>query len=617
MIKLKPTLKIRPVILIMLLLSLANVLVYWQIQHFEFVIFDDPAYVVVNPMVQKGLTLEGLKWAFTSIDYNTANWHPLTWLSLMLDRQFYGFDSGGYHWTNLLFHLVNTLLLFALLHRITRRMWPSAFVAALFAVHPLHIESVAWVSERKDLLCAFFWLLATWSYVNYVDHCRRRWYVSCLLLFALALMAKPMAVTFPFVILLLDYWPMGRFRDKKPLVKGYIGNQTPAPIGLPRSTSYLLLEKVPFLILSLSSSVVTFLAQDSSGAVQTLTNVPLTFRVANALVAYCTYIVKMIWPQNLAAIYPLPTAWPLGHVFFAGVLITSITVTVLFLSKKHPYLFTGWFWYVGTLAPVIGLVQVGAQCMADRYTYLPLTGLFIIIAWGATDILRQRPAVRIFLYPVSLCIIGVLMILSWYQVQHWRSSLALFRHTLAVTKENYLAHNDMGVTLQNLHDLSGAESHFQEALRIRPKFAEAQANLGIIYGQRKDFDRAELHLREAIRLFPRYQFAHFNLGQVYLIQKKYGEAIAEYIRALKIRPDDPETHNYLGVAFIAQNNIDGAKREFETALRILPDYPKARINLSTVLEMKERLNPRSQSSLSPERDKITGVGESRIKYLRG
>jgi Flp pilus assembly protein TadD len=587
MIELKPSLKIRPDLLVMLLLTLANMIVYWQVQHFEFIIFDDPAYVVVNPMVQNGLTLEGLKWAFTTFDYNTANWHPLTWLSLMLDRQFYGFDSGGYHWTNLLFHMVNTLLLFALLHRMTKKMWPSAFVAALFAVHPLHIESVAWVSERKDLLCTFFWFLATWSYLHYVENCRRRWYVFTLLLFALGLMAKPMAVTFPFVILLLDYWPLCRFRGGNPMVNDYPHNPTAAPPGLQRSAACLFLEKGPFLILSLLSSVITFLAQNSSGAVQTLTNVPLTSRMANALVAYCTYIVQMIWPQNLAAIYPLPTAWPPWHVFLAGALIISITATVLFLYKKHPYLLTGWFWYLGTLVPVIGLVQVGQQSMADRYTYIPLIGLFIIMAWGAADILRQRPAWRVFLYPVSLCIIGVLMILSWYQVQHWRSSLALFRHTLAVTRDNYLAHNNMGVTLQNLGDFKGAESHFQEALRIRPRFAEAHANLGIIYGQRKDFDRAVVHLREAIRLLPRYPFAHFNLGQVYLIQKRYGEAADEYILALGIRPDDPETHNYLGVALIAQNNIDGAVREFETALRILPDYTNARINLSRALEMRK------------------------------
>lgn len=587
----------------MLLLSSANMVVYWQMQHFEFLIFDDPAYVVANPMVLKGLTLEGLKWAFTTFDYNTSNWHPLAWLSLMLDRQLYGSDSGGYHWTNLLFHMLNTLLLFALLNRMTKEMVPSAFVAALFALHPLHIESVAWVSERKDLLCAFFWFLATGSYLHYIEYRHRRWYVFSLLLFALALMAKPMAVTFPFAMLLLDHWPLGRFRGRKTPATDDPRDPAAAPFGPQRSTSHLILEKGPFLLLSLLSSVITFLAQHSGGAVQTLTNVPMAFRIANAFVAYGTYIAKMIWPQHLAAIYPLPTAWPLWQVLLAGALILSITATVLLLSQNHPYLFTGWFWYLGTLVPVIGLIQVGSQCMADRYTYIPLTGLFIIMAWGAVDMIRRRPAWRFFLYPASLCTLGVLMLLSCHQVQHWRSSLALFRHTLSVTHENYLAHNDMGVTLQNLGDSKGAESHFKEALRILPRFSEAHANLGIIYGQRRDFDRAALHLREAIRLFPRYHFAQFNLGQVYLIQKRYGEAAAEYLLALRIRPDDPETHNYLGVALIAQNDVDGAVREFETALQILPDYGKARINLTTALEMKGRQNT------PPPKPSVTGLGQ--------
>jgi len=598
---------IRPTLLIMLLLSLANMIVYWQAQSFEFVIFDDPAYVVANPMVQNGLTLRGLKWAFTTFDYTTANWHPLTWLSLMLDRQFYGFDAGGYHWTNLLYHIANTLLLFTILHRMTKRMGPSALVAALFAIHPLHVESVAWVSERKDLLCAFFWFLATGSYLSYVEYGLRRWYVFSLLLFALALMAKPMAVTFPFALLLLDYWPLCRFQGKRNPAEASIQDRTAFPVGLKRSTGDLFLEKGPFFVLSFLSSVITFVAQQSSGAVQTLTNVPLTFRIANALVAYGAYIVKMIWPQNLAAIYPLPTAWPAWQVSLSGALIISVTATVFFLYKRHPYLLTGWFWYLGTLVPVIGLVQVGAQSMADRYTYIPMTGLFIIMVWGAADRFGQREAWRSFLYPVSLCILALLMVLSWHQVQHWRSSLALFRNTLAVTRENYLAHNDMGVTLQNLQDSKGAESHFLEALRIRPRFAEAHANLGIVYGQRQDFERAVVHLREAIRLFPRYPFALFNLGQVHLIQKRYGEAVSAYLLALRVRPDDPEIHNYLGVALIAENKIDEAIGEFETALRLLPDYGKARINLSTAMEMRERQKLPPKGAPPADRAQRSGV----------
>ena len=618
MIDLKPSLRIRPDILMMLLLSLANLILYWQVQNFEFIIFDDHAYVISNSMVQNGLTLDGLKWAFTTFDHNAPMWHPLTWLSLMLDRQFYGMNAGGYHWTNLLLHMANTLLLFFTLRRMTDAFWRSAFVAILFAVHPLHVESVAWISERKDVLCLFFWLLATWSYLHYIEHLHRRWYFFTLLWFVLALMAKPMAVTFPFVLLLLDYWPLCRFRQQAQDIQSDIHHRIASSICLQRSTFYLFLEKGPFFIMSLLSSIVTFLAQESGEAVQSLVNVPLTLRAANAFIAYLTYIVKTVWPHDLAVFYPLPKAWPLWHIFFAFTLIIAITAMVVYRSKNHPYLFTGWFWYVGTLVPVIGLVQVGSQSIADRYTYIPLTGLFIIIAWGAADIFSKRHSLRIYLCLLSASMICAFMIVSWFQIQYWQNSFTLFKHTLAVTNENSTAHNGMGVALRILGDSGGAEFHFKEAVRIHPRFAEAHANLGVEYYKLNKLDLAAVHLLEAIRISPLYTDAHFNLGHVYLMQKKYIEAVAEYNLVLGVKPDDAEAHNYLGVALICQNNIEGAIREFEAALRIQPKYAKARINLSNALEIKNILamTPHGKPLNSPDSNEISGARISGKKPSR-
>jgi Tfp pilus assembly protein PilF len=582
----KNSLKISPVILVMLL-SLVNFFLYGQVRNFDFILLDDHAYVL-NPMVQAGLTLDGLRWAFTAFDHNTGNWHPLTWLSLMLDRQLYGMDAGGYHLTNLLIHMANTMLLFVVLHRMTDKLWRSALVAFLFAVHPLHIESIVWVSERKDLLCAFFWLLATGSYFKYIEHLQRRYYVLTFILFALALMAKPMAVTFPFCLLLLDYWPLCRFQQRHDLIKNVINDRTVRSLRHQRPNLHLFMEKGPFFALSLISSVITLLAQQSSGAVQSLTNVPLFFRIVNTFEAYFTYIVKMLWPHDLAVIYPLSAAWPFWHIVFAISLILSVTAMVVHLSNNHPYLFTGWFWYVGTLVPVIGLVQVGEQSMADRYTYIPLMGLFIIMAWGAADIISHKKSLRNAFCALSVFFICGLMIVSWFQIQKWRNSLTLFQHTLSVTRENYLAHSGMGSALQLKGDLKGAEHHFKEAIRIRPRFAEAHNKLGIVYRTLDNFDLATAHFREAIQISPRHVEAHFNLGQIYLMQKKYAEAIVEYDIVLKGKQDHAKAHHNRGVALFHLKDIDGAIQEFEAALRIDPEYIKAKENLANALEMRTK-----------------------------
>jgi protein O-mannosyl-transferase len=532
------SLKISPVIPVILLL-LAIFLLYGQVRNFDFIILDDFSYAL-NPWVQRGFTFDGVWWAFTSFDVETANWHPLTWFSLMMDRQLYGMNAGGYHLTNMLIHMANTVLLFIVLRRLTDTLWRSAFVAFLFAVHPLHIESVVWISERKDLLCAFFWILATAGYLKYVERLHLIWYAFTILLFALALMSKPMAVTFPFVLLLLDYWPLRRFQQRHDSTND-ITKDRGAP-SVHRRSHYrtLFLEKAPLMVLSLISSIITFMAQQTAGAVQSLS---LSQKVSNVVEAYCTYIIKMLWPHDLGIVYPLSFTWPAWHIVTAASLMVFITAMIIRFSNKYPYLFTGWFWFVGTLIPVIGLVQVGGQHMADRYTYMPMTGLFIIISWGAADMVSHKKSLRYAFNAFTVFWVCILMMVSWFQIQNWSNSLKLLQHTLSVTRYNDLAHNYMGIALRLNGDLRGAESHFKEALRISPGFAFAHRNLGIVYRELHELDLAASHLREAIKISPRFAEAHNDLGLVYYMQNHYAEAISEYSIALSEKKDFADAYD--------------------------------------------------------------------------
>jgi hypothetical protein len=374
---------------IYLTLALATLAVFWQVLGHDFVNYDDPDYVYRNPNVQSGITLSSIKWAFTT--GHAANWHPLTWLSHMLDWQLFGDNPGWHHLTNLFLHIANTLLLFAVLKRMTNALWRSAFVAAAFALHPLHVESVAWVAERKDVLSTLFWMLTIAAYLRYLERPGTGRYLLTLLIFALGLMAKPMLVTLPFVLLLLDYWPLGRFQFGQ-IVKS-VGQQSRKSLNAFshwKLSRHLLLEKVPLFALSAISSIVTFLVQRTAGAVTSVETLPLKLRIANTFVSYLTYIQKMVWPSRLAMFYPYPDKTDLiwQTVVFA-LLLLIISLGVIWLMRRRRYLLTGWLWYLGTLVPVIGLVQVGDQALADRYTYVPLTGLFIIIAWGVPDLIAK------------------------------------------------------------------------------------------------------------------------------------------------------------------------------------------------------------------------------------
>lgn len=592
-------------LLISLLLILATLIAYYRIQNSEFISFDDEMYVTSNPYVQSGINLKGILWAFTTT--RAGNWHPLTWLSHMLDYDLYGLNPAGHHATNLLFHVANTLLLFLLFRWMTGKPWQSSFVAALFALHPLHVESVAWVAERKDVLFAFFWMLTTWGYVRYVEKPKLHRYLLIILCFVSALLSKPMAVTLPFVLLLLDYWPLGRLKFKKSVNT----DQGRVPI------FRLILEKVPLFFLTAALSSLTILAQWKGGAVTSLGKLPLEIRIGNALISYVKYIAKMIWPDRLAVLYPHPIILPLWEAVAAALLLTTVTVMVILVIRRRPYYVVGWLWYLGTLVPVIGLVQVGTQAMADRYTYIPLIGLFIMVAYGVPEILAGWRYRRVALFTSGGLLLSILMTITILQVQHWQNSTKLFNHTLQVTVNNPLIHNNLGVTLMrqgkdqeaivqymnalkinpgyadahyNLAALLARQgkdqeaiSHFIEALRIRPGKVEAHNDLGAILLKQGKIHEAIVHFTEAMRINPNYVAAYFNLGTLLVKQGRNEEAIPYFSEALRINPKDAKVHNNLGSALAREGKIQEAMAHYNQALQINPDYADAHCNLGSLL----------------------------------
>jgi protein O-mannosyl-transferase len=561
-------------------LIIATLVVFWPVQNHEFINLDDDEYVFENPNVQSGLTSKSVIWAFTNT--STGNWHPLTWLSHMLDCELFGLNPGSHHFISLLFHLANTLLLFWLLKKITRKPWVSGFVAALFALHPLHVESVAWVAERKDVLSAFFWLLTLGMYVRYIDNPGLSRYLLTLLFFILGLMSKPMLVTLPFVLLLLDYWPLGRIFFGKFKVDT-VSPKTKTGHNQGRSPMYLVLEKAPFFILSAAFSVLAFLAQRNAGAVGSLERFPLESRVANAIVSYARYIEKMVWPQDLAVLYPFPHLIPTWQVAAAGIFLLGISLFVISFARTRPYLFVGWFWYLGTLVPVIGLVQLGIQAMADRFTYVPYVGLFIMIAMGVPDIFKGWRHQKTALVVSSLLVLSSSATIAILQVHRWQNSIPLFEHTLAVTSNNFIIHNNLGVVLAQQGKIQEAAFHYRQALQIKPDHLESLNNLAIALAQQGNFHEATLYYRQALQIKPDHLEALNNLAIALAQQGNFHEATEYYTRALLINPNFAETRNNLGVALAQQGKTIEASAQFVEALRIKPTYAEAHYNLGNVL----------------------------------
>ena len=579
-----------------LALAVTTLAVFLPVAWQGFVNYDDSDYVTENAHVQSGLKWDNVVWAFKT--GHASNWHPLTWLSHMLDCQLFGLKAGGPHLVSVGFHIANTLLLFLLLRRMTGALWRSILVAALFALHPLHVESVAWASERKDVLSAFFFLLTIWAYARYAEvqspkpkvqspgppsthHVSRftfhasRFYLLSLSFFALGLISKPMLVTMPFVLLLIDYWPLRR--------PGASSRESQPVAGL-----LLLLEKVPFFLLSVASCVITFLVQRKGGAVSTA--LTLDERIANALVSYARYIGKMFWPKNLSILYPHPGHWLAWQVMVSAGLLLAVSAAVILMARRRPYLAVGWLWFCGTLVPVIGLIQVGIQSMADRYTYVPLIGLFIMLVWGVEELIPVRPWRGRALAIGAALLLATCGYLTERQIRFWRDSEALFGHAVKVTRDNYLAYNNLGFYLSGKGRVAEAMENYRQALKINSAYEDALNNLGYALAGQKKYAEAIPLYQAALRVRPKHAEVHNNLGNALSETGKIDEAIQHYLIALEQKPDHADAHNNLGIALAMKGRLDEAIAHFHEAIRCKPSYASAHSNLGNAFAVQHKLD---------------------------
>jgi tetratricopeptide (TPR) repeat protein len=570
-----------PKYLVCLFLVVITLVSYWQLPTHDFLNFDDDGYITQNINVHKGITRENIAWAFniTGVDY----WHPLIWLSHMLDLQLFGLNSGMHHLVNLFLHIANTLLLFFVLKRMTGSLWKSAFVAAVFAVHPLNVESVAWASERKNVLSTFFWMLTMLAYVRYTECTTLLRYLLTFSVFGLGLMAKPMLVTLPFVLLLLDYWPLCRFNfaQSKSINQDIHKSKN---TGFQRSLVLRpILEKIPLLILSSGCIYLSSLSVQHLGIVISTVSVPMKLRIGNALVSYVSYIKKMVWPHNLVVYYPYPKMLPLWQVAGAGFLLLCIFLLVLKTIKTKPYFGVGWLWYLGTLVPVVGLVQAGLwPAIADRFTYVPLIGLFIVIAWGAPEIIAKFHSKRVVLIVSATIVLSAFMICTSYQVRHWQNSVALFTHTLNVNYDNSLAHYELGNALKQQGKFDKALFHYSKALQINPNFAEVHNNLGHTLAHQKDYKNAIYHYNEALRIKPKYAEAHNNLGTALAYQGNFKDAVYHFNKALESNPKYAGAYYNLGKLYANHGKTEKAVILYRKALDCNPEMIQALYNLSWI-----------------------------------
>jgi tetratricopeptide (TPR) repeat protein len=545
-------------LLVALFLVAATVAVYWQVTGHDFVEFDDPEYVRDNELVLRGLTEESMGWALTTTHY--ANWHPLTWWSYMADAQVFGRNPAGYHLTNLALHALNVVVLFLLLHAMTGAMWPSAFAAALLALHPIHAESVAWISERKDVLSMLFWLLTIAAYVGYVRRGGVARYGLMAALFALALMAKPMVVTLPFVLLLLDYWPLRRWMPDTSFLK---------------RGATLLLEKLPLIAMSAASCALTYVAQLGGKPLEDGVWMTRPARLANAIVSYVRYLGKLFWPENLAALYPNPAQigrpfWSSWQAAAAAAILIVISALAIVLCRKRPYFIVGWLWFVGTMIPVIGLIQIGRHSMADRYAYIPFIGLYVIVAWAGAD-LATRWRLRWVVATVAAVAIGICAILTFHQAAVWRDSITLFQHAANVTRDNWLMHNNLAGILKNQGRNDEAMAEVNKALAIYPESASLHSVLGELWFKKSEWFKAQEELEKAIALNANLASAHRNLGIVFSRRSQMDRAISELETAVRLDPDDVESRKALAITLASEGQID---RAIETLNQLIARQPQ-------------------------------------------
>jgi tetratricopeptide (TPR) repeat protein len=574
---------------ICLTLALVTLLLYWPLTHYDFVNVDDPRFVIQNPHVQGGFTWQSVVWAFQTLYVET--WQPITWFSHMLDCRLYGLKPGGHHLTSLLIHVANTLLVFLWLDNLTKATGRSAFVAALFAWHPLHVESVAWVCERKDVLSALFWLLALVAYTGYARKPGVGRYGLVLGLFALGLMSKPMVVTLPCVLLLVDFWPLNRFGLLGNLAGEKMAKPDTDPIAggafnvraLVRKSFILILEKIPFFVLGLGMTAITIYAENAGGTLVNVAGLPMHVRVANALASYQSYLSETFWPARLAYFYPYSFDLPLAATLGTALLLAVWTGCLVLRVRQQPYLLTGWLYFIGTLVPTIGLIQYCSQSRADRYMYLPSIGLFMVVVWGLKDVFERWPARRRLL-PVlgGLALIGCLGASS-VQIRYWQNSLTVARHAIEVTDNDYVAYESLGEAIAALGQPERAISFFAEAVRLAPVWPQGQFNYGITLSEIGQTNDAIEHLQAGVKLAPNFSEGHYRLGRTLFQFGKPDEAVPEFAETLRLDPNFAEAHYWLGQALQQQGKFAEAVPHYREALRQTPGFPEAKTALDQIL----------------------------------
>lgn len=590
-----------------LALALGTLILYWPVTKFQFLNFDDTDFVTTNPRVQAGLTWDSFKWAWHS--EVARNWHPITMLTHMLDCQIYKLNAGGHHFTNVLIHTANVVLLFYILTTLTGAVWRCAFVAGLFAWHPLHVESVAWIAERKDVLSTLFWFLTILAYAVYVQVGRAKlplcpnpkankgakqqlcpasekiYYSLTLLFLALGLMSKPMLVTMPFFLLILDFWPLGRIGIfQSTPVKGH-----KVKTKVPPFPASLIWEKIPLLVMSIILCVITYLIQQHGGAVVTEHDRPLGTRVENALISYVRYIGKMCWPSNLAGLYLHRGGWPLYWVILAAIALLVVSIIAVMQAGRRPWLAAGWFWYLGTLVPVIGLVQVGMQSMADRFTYVPLIGLFIIISWGGCELAQSWRIPEIAVRLTAIAILVTCLGLTAHQLTYWKDSETFFTRMTNVTEDNYMAHYNLGNLYTRQKKFDEAEANYKAAINEEPNYADAENNYSGLLLDEKRYDEAMQHCLAAIRIRPDFLF-YLNYANTVADAASarhdanlFAAAESAYQQALQINPNSSKAHDNFGMTLDAEGKEAEAANEFRQVVRLEPDFELAHFNLANAL----------------------------------
>jgi tetratricopeptide (TPR) repeat protein len=538
----------KKIFLISIAIIIATLAVYWQVNKFDFLVFDDNVYVTDNINIKNGFTPDGLRWAFTTTYFD--GWHPIIWLSYFLDYKLFGLNAGAYHLTNLILHILSSLLLFWLFKRMTGEIWKSAFVAAFFALHPLHVESVAWISERKDVLSVFFGILTLYLYVYYTEKPAILRYIAMLFLFACALVCKPMVVTLPVIMILLDYWPLQRFEKNKG-----------------RFVLWQLREKMPLFILSAAFSVITLLSQYN----MTAKGFPFGSRMANAAVSFITYLEKTFMPSNLAVFYPFPAQIPVWQVLISTVLIVCISAVVIITRKRLPHLFVGWLWYAITILPVIGIIQIAGYAMADRYHYFPSIGIAVGLAWGIPLLIQREEMRKKILLPLGIASLAVMAFLTWRQCGYWKNSISLFDHSLQVTEDNYLARNNRGIAYAKAGQYELAIDDYNMAIRLNPHF-DAYNNRGSAYAKTGEYQLAMGDYNKAIELNRDFTDAYSNRGTVYFILRQYQLCIEDFSHAIRLHPDNALSYKNRGNAYFELGRYQTAIDDYNKAIRLKPDY---------------------------------------------